>query len=141
MSRNHSLPLKFIEENINENWYWGGSGISENHNLTIDFIKKHIDKKWCWYSISLNSNIKMKDIVRNFDLPWKWDYISLNPNITLQFIEKYFFKLNPNYLAHNSFHYQNYLLQKNKNRCMSLFVLTQLNILPSNMIYLIDSYY
>ena len=140
LSRNHSLPLKFIEQNICQNWYWGGSGISVNHNLTMSFIRKYSHKKWCWYSISTNPNITMKNIIRNRKFPWKWNYISLNPNITLRFIDKYFYKLSPTYLTHNSFKYQNYLLCKKKNRQLWEVVLMKINV-PWYVILMIDEYY
>ena len=58
-----------------------------------------------WFSISASINITMDDIENNPNLLWNWRGISANPNITLEFIKKYFSKLDIEKLCANPLYF------------------------------------
>jgi hypothetical protein len=58
-----------------------------------------------WFSISAGINIVMDDIENNPNLLWNWRGISANPNITLEFIKKYFYKLDVDMLCANPLYF------------------------------------
>ena len=84
LSKNPAIKLIDIEDNPNLPWNW--TYISLNPNLTIEFIEKYIYKNWYWPNITVNSSITMEMIKQNPNLPWDYNRICLNPNLNLEFI-------------------------------------------------------
>jgi len=84
LSENPAIKLIDIEDNPNLPWNW--KYISLNPNLTIEFIEKYIYKDWYWPNITINSSITMDMIIQNPNLPWDYNRICLNPNLNLEFI-------------------------------------------------------
>jgi len=66
--------LKFIKDNIDEDWDWGC--ISENLNITIESILENPDKPWDWLFISLNENITIAFIQNNPNYDWEYSSLS-----------------------------------------------------------------
>ena len=83
-----------IETYLDKQWSFRKYGISSNPSLikgaspTIEMIEKYPNKDWCWKSISSNKYITLEFIEKYFDK------LDLYSGISSEFIEKHDKKFN-----------------------------------------------
>mgnify|MGYP001595459178 CR=1 FL=1 len=115
LSSNRAVTPKFVLENLDKPWDWGGFGLSANSSMTVEFfehiiklnedykldknchpenvtkcqIKYNID--WGFRGLSQNRCITTEFIEKYIHMPWDWGTygLSSNPIITLSFIAKH----------------------------------------------------
>ena len=80
LSENKYFTMELINKFINEISF---IYVSSNPNINMKFVLENINENFSWTSLSENPAIKLIDIEDNPNLPWNWKYISLNPNLNI----------------------------------------------------------
>lgn len=87
LSRNLSLPQKFVEDNIDKNWDW--NSLIMNPNLETKFIDKHkerfntCEKHIYWFLLSAKKNIEWEYVQKHILKPWDWSQLTKNIHIDI----------------------------------------------------------
>lgn len=75
--------------------------LSKNNNLDIKILENNLDLNWNYYHLSSNEIIKPDFIEKNIEKDWDWTEISKNTNLNRNFINKYYSKLDKEFLFKN----------------------------------------
>ena len=107
------LPFDYLEKNINLEKSTLSNYLSRNKTLPLDFIRENMEIL-DWKQISKHTNLSLEIIEENLDLPWDWFYLSYNKSINLDFIIKHIDKdLDFIYLSRNRKYSWEIIKQKN----------------------------
>ena len=85
LSKNQSVPLEFVSENLDLPWDY--DSLSSNPNINIKFVLDHPEFNFNWVELSKNPGITWTDIDNNPNLPWNMKTIPYNPNVQFEMIK------------------------------------------------------
>lgn len=102
-SSNINLNMKFLLENISQDWDWGL--LSCNPSFTVQEILSLPDLQWSHVQLSMHPKLDITTVLKNPHFSWNYFYLSRNKNITIHDLEKL-----PTEIFHNLFS-RNYIFE------------------------------
>lgn len=79
LCKNPNLIPAVVKKYPNHDWCW--RTLSRNISINLDFILENMDKPWDWNEISANSAITFEDVISHQELPWSWNGLTFNKNM------------------------------------------------------------